>query len=227
MRLSMSVGLHCGGPAPAPPPPPAAPLWALPVPLCLQLCSQHSQGHGATDRGHLEYTSARQHRTQGGRSAVPYPVLPCGSSPNSLPCPTQGPPWFLGVVFVPTPSSQHASSHRGRTCRLSDRSSLSWHCGRRQRGCGIVVSGTGKCWWWGGGSPQPGFLSCTATTSQIKVSPGGASAAPGTLGKAECSTCGPGTQVAGWQPACARAGSSRCSLPSCSASAAHHQPLSL
>lgn len=28
----------------------------------------------------------------GGRSAVPYPVLPCGSSSNSLPCPTQGPP---------------------------------------------------------------------------------------------------------------------------------------
>lgn len=42
-----------------------------------------------------------------------------------------------------------------------------------------MVLGTGKCRRWGGGSLQPGFLSCTATTSQIKVSPRGAAAAPG------------------------------------------------
>lgn len=147
----------------------------------------------------------------------------CQQPPAPCPAPHRGLPGFSGDVFPPTPASQHAGSHKGRTCRLSDRSSLSWHCCWRQRGRSTVVLGTGKCRRWGGGSLQPGFLSCTATTSQIKVSPGGAAAAPGALGRAKR---GPGTRVAGWQPACAGVGCSRCSPPSCSACAACCQPLS-
>lgn len=227
MRLSMTVGPHCGGPAPAPPPPPPAPLWALPVPPvpAALLPAQPQRRCRWQSRLGVHWCQVAQDT----READQLSHIPCShvaAAPTACPAPHRGLPSFSGVVFLPTPSSQHASSHKGRTCRLSDRSSLSWRCGRRQRGCGIVVSGTGKCWWWGGESPQPGFLSCTATTSQIKVSPGGAAAAPRTLARAECGTCGPGTQVAGWQPACARSGSSHCSLPSCSASTVHRQPLS-
>lgn len=178
MRLSMTVGPHCGGPAPAPP----APLWALPVPPvpAALLPAQPRRRHRWQSTPGVHRCQA----AQGTREADQLSHILCSrvaAAPTACPAPHRGLPSFSGVVFLRTPSSQHASSHKGRTCLLSDRSSLSWHCGRRQRGCGIAVSGTGKCWWWGGGSPQPGFLSCTATTSQIKVSPGGAAAAPGTL----------------------------------------------
>lgn len=160
-------------------------------------------------------------------AAAPCPMLPCACSPQQPALPGIGASLVpQGFVFLPTPASWHAGSRKGRTCRLSDRSSLSWRCGWRRRGCGTVVSGTGKCRQWGGGSLQPGFLSCTATTSQIKVLPGGAAAAPRALGRAQHSTHGPSTWVAGWQPACIRAGCSRCSLLSCSASVALQQPLS-
>lgn len=132
----------------------------------------------------------------------------CHRTPSSLPSPEQGPPCFLGVVFLPTPASRRAGSHKGRTCRLSDGSSLSWHCGWRRRGRSTVVLGTGKCRRWGGGSLQPGFLSSTADTSQIKVSPRGAAAAAGALGSTEH-----GTRDAGGLPA-----------PGLAACAAHHGP---
>ncbi|XP_074688357.1 thrombopoietin receptor isoform X2 [Strix aluco] len=191
MRLSMSAGPHHGGPAPAPTP--LASVWALLMPLCLQVCSWHSHGDGAAGpcRADPVHTSARWPRAGWSRSSCLMSHAPtCLQPPTAcpaLPCPAphRGLPGFSGVVFLPTPASRCARSHKGRTCRLSDRSSLTWHCGWWRRGRRTVVSGTGKCRRWGGGSLQPGFLSCTAATSQIKVPPGGAAAAPRTLGRAE------------------------------------------
>lgn len=217
--MSMPARAHNGGPAPAPGPPASLQMLQM-LPVLAALLSAQSC------RADPVHTTDRQHGLGWSQSSHSISHSPlCLRHLKACLAPKRGLSGFCGVVFLPTPTSWRAGSHKSRTWCLSDRSSLSWHCGWWWRGHSMVVLGTGKCWQWGGGSLQSGFLSCTATTSQIKVLSGGAAATP-SPGCAEEPKHGTQPWHTGcrWEPARTGAGCSRCSLPLCSASAACHQP---